>query len=81
MRRYILITLLLAASADAQSTDQRWNLYWQATSIGQYHPAFEALYSGVNSLAPHAAQRAAFGKSIPALYPRISSLPPLQMQT
>jgi high affinity Mn2+ porin len=53
MRHYILMTLLLAASASAQSTDQRWNLYWQATSIGQYHPGFDALYSGVNSLAPH----------------------------
>jgi high affinity Mn2+ porin len=64
MRRYILITLLLAASADAQSTDQRWNLYWQATSIGQYHPAFEALYSGINSLAPHAEAEASLTSTI-----------------
>ncbi|HEY1496130.1 MAG TPA: carbohydrate porin [Candidatus Solibacter sp.] len=53
MRYYILITFLVAASASAQPTDQRWNLYWQATSIGQTHPGFQALYSGVNSLAPH----------------------------
>lgn len=29
---------------------QRWNLYWQATSIGQYHGTFRAPYQGVNSL-------------------------------
>lgn len=32
---------------------EKWNLYWQATSIGQYHPAFYAPYSGPFSLAPH----------------------------
>lgn len=29
---------------------QRWNLFYQATSIGQYHGQFRALYEGVNSL-------------------------------
>ena len=29
---------------------ERWNLYYQATSIGQYHGAFPALYSGPLSL-------------------------------
>jgi high affinity Mn2+ porin len=29
---------------------QRWNLFYQATSIGQYHGSFPALYSGTNSL-------------------------------
>jgi high affinity Mn2+ porin len=29
---------------------ERWNLYFQATSIGQYHGAFPAAYSGPNSL-------------------------------
>jgi high affinity Mn2+ porin len=40
-----------------QSTDQkaapaaeRWSLYWQATSIGQYHGEFHAPYSGKLSL-------------------------------
>jgi high affinity Mn2+ porin len=29
---------------------QRWNLYWQATSIGQYHGKFRSPYQGENSL-------------------------------
>src|SRR5205085_2120774 len=32
---------------------ERWNLYFQATSIGQYHGAFRARYSGPFSLANH----------------------------
>src|SRR5437879_11483338 len=68
MRHYILMTLLLAASASAQSVaqpvDQRWNLYWQATSIGQSHPGFEAPYSGVNSLAPHSEAEASLTSTI-----------------
>jgi high affinity Mn2+ porin len=33
---------------------QRWNLYFQTTSIGQYHGSFPAKYSGNRSLASHA---------------------------
>ncbi len=29
---------------------QRWNVFWQATSIGQYHGAFRSPYQGTNSL-------------------------------
>ncbi len=32
---------------------ERWNVFWQATSIGQYHGSFPAAYSGTNSLASH----------------------------
>lgn len=32
---------------------ERWNLYYQATSIGQYHGDFPALYTGANSLSNH----------------------------
>ncbi|HUP03141.1 MAG TPA: carbohydrate porin [Bryobacteraceae bacterium] len=32
---------------------ERWNLYYQATSIGQYHGAFPSPYSGALSLAAH----------------------------
>jgi high affinity Mn2+ porin len=35
-------------------TPEKWNLYFQATSIGQFHPGFDARYSGPFSLAPHA---------------------------
>ncbi len=32
---------------------ERWNLFYQATSIGQYHGAFSSPYTGVNSLQPY----------------------------
>jgi high affinity Mn2+ porin len=42
----------MAATAGAQTdaAEERWNLSYQATSIGQYHGTFPAAYSGVNSL-------------------------------
>jgi high affinity Mn2+ porin len=36
--------------AVAQEAPQSWNLYYQATSIGQYHGAFYSPYAGANSL-------------------------------
>lgn len=38
------------APAPAETPDERWNLYWQATSIGQYHGTFRSPYEGANSL-------------------------------
>ena len=29
---------------------QRWNIFWQATSVGQYHGKFHSPYEGANSL-------------------------------
>ena len=41
-------------TAPASAPDpQRWNLFYQATSIGQYHGRFRALYEGENSLVDH----------------------------
>lgn len=40
--------------AQEAQPDEKWNAYFQATSIGQYHPSFAALYSGPFSLASHA---------------------------
>jgi high affinity Mn2+ porin len=37
-------------SATGDATPERWNLYYQATSIGQYHGTFYAPYSGPLSL-------------------------------
>ncbi len=34
----------------------RWSIFYQATSIGDYHPAFPALYTGPFSLQPHEEQ-------------------------
>src|ERR1041384_7398867 len=47
-----LITIIATAShAFAQAAEtERWNLYYQATSIGQYHGMFNAPYSGPLSL-------------------------------
>lgn len=41
-------------SQDAEATpaSERWNIYFQATSIGQYHGNFRSLYEGLNSLRP-----------------------------
>lgn len=48
--------LLAALRLDAQDSDQseRWNVYWQATSIGQYHDAIRSPYESRFSLASHA---------------------------
>jgi len=39
-----------AATLDAAAAPERWNLYYQATSIGQYHGTFNSPYSGPFSL-------------------------------
>ena len=36
--------------AKAEAESERWNLFYQATSIGQYHGRFHAPYAGTNSL-------------------------------
>jgi high affinity Mn2+ porin len=46
-----IATLLVAANCYAQ-TAERWNLFYQATSIGQNHGSFFSLYEGPNSLSP-----------------------------
>src|SRR5579862_4186156 len=33
-----------------ESVNERWNLFYQATSIGQYHGTFQSPYAGPNSL-------------------------------
>jgi len=42
------------AAQDPAPAPERWNLYCQATSIGQYHGAFQSPYSGPFSLLSHA---------------------------
>jgi high affinity Mn2+ porin len=36
--------------ADTIEKNQKWNFHFQSTAIEQYHPAFSARYSGMNSL-------------------------------
>ena len=62
MRRMLIILACLTLSAWAQESSQippkapddpapqRWNLFYQATSIGQYHGTFNSPYSGPFSL-------------------------------
>lgn len=66
---HIAAVLLSAAGAFAQSSDdkqpdERWNLYFQSTAIGQAHPGFPALYSGANSLPDVAEKRVSWTGTI-----------------
>jgi high affinity Mn2+ porin len=48
---FLLVAAGLALNAQDVPPTQFWNLHYQATSIGQYHPGFPAAYSGPLSLA------------------------------
>jgi len=51
--RKLLTTIVILAGAlraQGEADAQRWNLYYQATSIGQYHGTFRSPYAGPNSL-------------------------------
>jgi high affinity Mn2+ porin len=56
--KWIWLGLFAAGLACGQDTtpsspepvNERWNVYWQATSIGQSHGMFRAPYQGTNSL-------------------------------
>jgi len=39
-----------SAAPDAENGPERWNIFYQATSIGQYHGTFRSPYSGPYSL-------------------------------
>jgi high affinity Mn2+ porin len=57
-RAAVLLSIALTVSAQEQSPPpqsppvdaERWNLFYQATSIGQYHGTFHSPYSGLFSL-------------------------------
>jgi high affinity Mn2+ porin len=42
-----------ATAANPDTQPERWNVYYQATSIGQYHGPFRSPYAGANSLQDH----------------------------
>jgi high affinity Mn2+ porin len=56
---FILLLIALSGSVYSQivATDtlrqQRWNIHFQSTVVGQWHPAFHAPYAGQNSLISH----------------------------
>jgi high affinity Mn2+ porin len=59
LRIIAIFTLLTPISSFAQkdSTTQKWNLHFQTTMIGQYHPGFKVKYSGLNSITPGAEEQ------------------------
>src|SRR5262245_48040991 len=59
---WVLCAMPLAAQA--QPKNERWNLYFQATSIGQYHGDFQAPYSGPLSLVNHAEAEASLPSTL-----------------
>jgi high affinity Mn2+ porin len=46
-----------AQNATSDPAVERWNIYFQATSIGQHHGSFPSLYEGENSLPSYAESR------------------------
>jgi high affinity Mn2+ porin len=57
--RFLPLLLVLCAPARPQDpppdqpSPEKWNLLWQATSIGMTHPPFPSPYQGPLSLVPH----------------------------
>jgi high affinity Mn2+ porin len=50
----LLVIGLVCRAQDAQQPEaERWNLFYQATSIGQYHGTFSSPYAGPFSLRDH----------------------------
>jgi high affinity Mn2+ porin len=47
-----LAAAIMLRAQDPPSTE-KWNAYFQATSIGQFHPSFDSPYAGMFSLANH----------------------------
>src|ERR1039457_4581099 len=51
------LILLIVFNVSGQQTDsakeEKCNLHFQLTMIGQYHPAFNAKYTGINSIQPN----------------------------
>ena len=45
-----LLCLPLVAAETPEPIPERWNLFWQATSVGQYHGTFHSPYAGLFSL-------------------------------
>jgi high affinity Mn2+ porin len=53
-----------AQAAPTAQAPERWNLFYQATSIGQNHGWFRSLYEGPNSLSPHPENRVSLTTSL-----------------
>ena len=58
--RFLVPLLALGAAACARADEEQWNAKFQSTYIWQHKDAFNAPYSGVNSLAPAAEKSYSF---------------------
>ncbi len=72
----VLLACFVAAAQDADTADtaesQRWNIHFQATSIGQHHGWFHSPYEGPNSLPAHPESRVSLTATIFLAY-RVNS--------
>src|ERR1700722_510745 len=50
LRIHVVLLLFFGLRLMAQQDDERWNLYYQATSIGQHHGTFDSPYTGALGL-------------------------------
>ena len=55
-----------------QDAPERWNIHFQATSIGQHHGYFHSPYEGENSLPSHAESRVSLTATVFLTY-RVNS--------
>ena len=61
-----------AQSVSNDSSEERWSIHFQATSIGQHHGSFPSLYSGENSLPSHSESRVSLTATVFLAY-RVNS--------
>jgi high affinity Mn2+ porin len=62
----------MAQDAGSDPADAPWSVHFQATSIGQHHGSFPALYTGDNSLPPYPESRVSITATIFLTY-RVNS--------
>ena len=61
-----------AQNAGSEPSAERWSVHFQATSIGQHHGSFPALYEGENSLPSHPENRVSLTATVFLTY-RVNS--------
>jgi high affinity Mn2+ porin len=62
----------MAQSTGTEPSADRWNVHFQATSIGQHHGSFPSLYEGENSLPSHSENRVSLTATVFLTY-RVNS--------
>jgi high affinity Mn2+ porin len=65
---FFLSTLVLANAQDSSLAEKKFSVHAQATAVSQYHPSFNAAYSGNNSLETSEPVATSFTTTIYAAY-------------